>query len=189
MAFFHSPNADITVTFTGEKDIMNRLGILSSKDQLKDAKFAARKAMKVVRLAAELNAAEFDRAWTPESVKKNITVQSAPRYARAVGGVVMRVGVLGGARQYATTKENVRKGRAGQAYRTGGDKGNPGGDTWYWRFIEFGTSKVRADDFLERALKSNIAGVESITSIELSKALDRRFKRAGRTSTSPGRQI
>ena len=55
-----------------------------------------------------------------------------------------RVGVLGGARQYANTRENVRKGRAGQSYRTDGDKGNPGGDTWYWRLLEFGTEKMGA---------------------------------------------
>ncbi len=38
-------------------------------------------------------------------------------------------GVMGGAGQYANTKANVRKGRAGKSYNTAGDKGNPGGDT------------------------------------------------------------
>lgn len=44
---------------------------------------------------------------------------------------MMRVGILGGARDM---------GKYGEF--KGAGKDNPGGDTFYWRFREFGTSKM-----------------------------------------------
>ena len=55
----------------------------------------------------------------------------------------IRVGVLGGAKNYAAYGEIVT-GRSA--------KGNPGGDTFYWRFLEFGTSKMRARPFMRPAM-------------------------------------
>jgi len=175
MAWAHSPNAEISVAMSDTRPILNRLSKLSEDMQKKDAKRAARVAMRLVQQAAQLNAAEFDRGWTPTSVKKNITVAWSPRQSRQQGGVVMRVGVMGGAAQYAHTKANVRKGRAGKTYATGGDKGNPGGDTWYWRFLEFGTSKMRAQPFLQRALADNVDAVTTVALGDLTKTLDRQF--------------
>ena len=68
----------------------------------------------------------------------------------------MSVGVRGGAKQYNDSKENVRKRLAGKSYKTLGDKNNPGGDTWYFRFIEYGTSRQPATPFMRPALEQNI---------------------------------
>lgn len=54
------------------------------------------------------------------------------------------VGVRGGLAKYANTKKNRRSGKAGQAYKTDGK-------TFYWKFIEFGTSKMAAKPFLRPA--------------------------------------
>lgn len=54
------------------------------------------------------------------------------------------VGVRGGLAKYANTKRNVRSGKAGQSYKTNGK-------TFYWKFIEFGTSKLAAYPFLRPA--------------------------------------
>lgn len=83
----------------------------------------------------------MDDAGTDEAIWKNIAVANNARAGRKEGGIVMSVGVRGGAKSYANNAENRRKGRAGKTNATGGSKANPGGDTWYWRFLEFGTSR------------------------------------------------
>lgn len=96
---------------------------------------------------------------------------------------MFRVGVLGGARQYATTRENVRRGRAGQFYSTGGDTGNPGGDTFHWRFLEFGTERAAAKPFMRPAIGQ--AGQQAVNTFisEYQKSLDRAIRRAMRQGT------
>lgn len=172
----YSPNYDIIVGLPDTKPIVDKLSRLPDKVQKKVAKGATRKAMTVVRKAAIANAQSFDNTLTPEMVWKNVVVQEATRSSKRVGGVVMRVGVRGGAKQYANTKENVRKGRVGQSYKTLGDKTNPGGDTWYWRFLEFGTARTRARPFLRKAFSENLQRVTDITTTELEKGIDKVVK-------------
>jgi HK97 gp10 family phage protein len=44
--------------------------------------------------------------------------------------------------------------RHGKKYRKQGKKGNLSQDAWYWRFVEFGTPKMRARPFLRPALEA-----------------------------------
>jgi HK97 gp10 family phage protein len=44
--------------------------------------------------------------------------------------------------------------RHGKKYRKQGKKGNLSQDAWYWRFVEFGTRKMRARSFLRPALEA-----------------------------------
>jgi HK97 gp10 family phage protein len=44
--------------------------------------------------------------------------------------------------------------RHGKKYRKQGKKGNLSQDAWYWRFVEFGTQKMRAQPFLRPALEA-----------------------------------
>lgn len=44
--------------------------------------------------------------------------------------------------------------RHGKKYRKQGKKGNLSQDAWYWKFLEFGTSKMRARPFLRPALEA-----------------------------------
>lgn len=44
--------------------------------------------------------------------------------------------------------------RHGKKYRKQGKKGNLSQDAWYWRFVEFGTRKMRAQPFLRPALEA-----------------------------------
>lgn len=44
--------------------------------------------------------------------------------------------------------------RHGKKYRKQGKKGNLSQDAWYWRFVEFGTRKMRARPFLRTALEA-----------------------------------
>ena len=89
----------------------------------------------------------------------------------------MRVGVRGGAMSYANTKENVRKGKIGKKYLTPGDKTNPGGDTWYWRLVEVGTSRSAAKPFLRPALNNNVDGVQDGFVTDFKDQLDKEIAR------------
>lgn len=72
---------------------------------------------------------------TPNSIAKNIVIRtSKKRYESQMGGPAVRVGVLGGAAD-----------RSSQGEIKGGGKENPGGETFYWRFLEFGTKRGIAE--------------------------------------------
>ena len=79
---------------------------------------------------------------------------------------------------------DVRKGRAGKSYNTAGDKGNPGGDTWYWRFLEFGTEHMAARPILRPAMNGVDTDVINIFAVELEKAIDRAVRSAAKKGTS-----
>ncbi len=142
----------------------------------KAGRAAATKAMRIVRDAAKRNAKSVDDAKTSEQIAKNIAVTG--RYDRRQNAIIAKVGVRGGARSFANTKSNVRAGRAGKSYKTGGSSGNPGGDTWYWRLLEFGTSKMAARPFMRPALEQNVEKVVATFVSEMSAAVDRFAARA-----------
>lgn len=111
-----------------------------SGNALRDAsRPAVRKAMNVVKDDAIRRAMRLDRPNTPNSIYKNIALRTNWRSKSKT--MVAKVGVLGGA------KENHAPTDA------------PGGDTFYWRFVEFGTSRSRARPFLRPALDQNQADV------------------------------
>lgn len=138
-------------SITGLEGILGRLETMRLSAQKKYARKASRQAMNVVRDAARNNAKNIDDPATKERIFKNIVVQSGKTSDKNT--VRTRVGIKGGA--YAHNKANVRSGRAGQETANIGNASNPGGDTFYWRFIEFGTSKVAAAPFMRPALADN----------------------------------
>lgn len=105
---------------------------------------AARKAMKIVELSAKIGATYIDDPSTREAIQDNIVVRAGKK--RSINEVHMRVGVLGGA------AVNSRSNRAKLSAL-------PGGETVYWRYIEFGTSKMPAIPFMRPALEQNIQKV------------------------------
>lgn len=105
---------------------------------------AARKAMKIVELSAKIGAAYIDDPATREDIQKNITIRAGK--TRSLSTIRMRVGIRGGA------AVNAKSDRAKLAAL-------PGGETVYWRYIEFGTSKIPATPFMRPALSENIQKV------------------------------
>ena len=127
--------------------------------------------MNIVKKAAVQNAKALDDKDSPEKIWKNIITKTGK--TKGVDGVVMKVGVKGGARNYGTNADNRRAGRVGRRYQTQGDKKNPGGDTWYWRFEEFGTATNNAHPFLRPALNNNIDAVRAEFTRSYSEELDK----------------
>lgn len=161
----------------GAEALQRRLKGVTEDMQFKGGRFALRKAANLVRDAAKENASRLDDPQTAENISENIAVRWSSRTFRRTGNLAFRVGVLGGARQYANTRENVRKGRAGKTFLTAGSKGNPGGDTWYWRLLEFGTEKMPAQPFMRPALSRNAQRATDEFVTQYNRALDRYLRK------------
>ncbi len=157
---------------TGLDEVQAKLRQLGNQRKAKNAATrASRKAMNIVKKAAVQNAKAIDDKDSPEKIWKNIITKAGK--TKGVDGVVMKVGVKGGARKYGTNADNRRAGRVGRRYQTLGDKKNPGGDTWYWRFEEFGTATNNAHPFLRPALNNNIDAVRAEFTRSYSEELDK----------------
>jgi len=151
----------------GLDQVLKNMRELTDKTRRSAVRRAVRKGAGVIRQKARANAQRVDDALTEESIAKNISVQFSAKQSRRSGNTVFRVGVLGGAKQYANTKHNVRKQLVGKSYKTAGDRKSPGGDTWYWRFLEFGTEKMRARPFLRPAASQSSSEVFDVVANEL----------------------
>jgi HK97 gp10 family phage protein len=157
----------IDYTLQGADQLITRLKGLSYDIRYKGGRSALRKSATVVSNAARANAQSVDDPSTPTSIAKNITLRFSPRVFKRSGDLQFRVGVLGGARGYAAASGEV-KGRG---------KGNPGGDTFYWRFLEFGTQNMPAKPFIRRALSDNVEKSMSTFISEYNRALDRALRK------------
>lgn len=100
----------------------------------------------VLRDQARLNASKVNDPKTPTEIAKNIDIQRASKIAKREKACAYRIGVVGGAKT-----PRYREDAQGQ--------GNKGGATFYWRFIEFGTAKMRAQPFLRPAAIQSVPAV------------------------------
>ena len=146
----------VIANIQGADEIRRKLAKLPERLGRNAARRALRKGANVIRDAARANAKQIDDPQTREQIWKNIAVASGgARRERALGGVMMRVGVRGGARP------------------TGGDNGAPGGNTTHWRFIEFGTSQARAQPFMRPAMNSAAGKAGQVVIEAMSKEFDK----------------
>lgn len=146
----------------------------------KGIRAAARRGAKVFADAAKSGARRINDPDTSEEIAKNIVIRESGREGKKLQAIVMRVGVLGGAKSYKNNKLNEKSGRAGKSYSTGGSKSNPGGDTFYWRFLEFGTSEMRAQPFMRPALDANLDKATAAVVRELIPQIDKQIKKAAK---------
>lgn len=126
----------ITFTLRGVDDAIERLTQLPEKVQRSSVRRAARAAMKIVRDEAIDRANQQDDPETPMNIADFIVTREGTIKGRREGGIVMRVGIIGGARY---------------------DKRSP--YPTYWKFVEFGTEHSRAKPFMRPALDNNVPDV------------------------------
>jgi HK97 gp10 family phage protein len=149
----------LTFKLTGADAIVDRMKRLSPKLQEAASRRSVRRAMIPVRKAAQAAAKQFDDPETGARIWKNLYLQTSRRQSKKVGGVVMRLGVLGGA--------NLRRDRPSGTY-------TPGGDTRYWSAArELGTETIPARPFLRPALESRAQEVSNILVTQLNSELDK----------------
>lgn len=126
---------------TGLDEVIAKMRLLGKPKKVKNAATrSARKAMNIVNKAAKVNAKAFDDKDSGNKIWKNIVTKAGK--TRGSDKVVMKVGVKGGAKEARGT-------------------GNSGGDTWYWRHKELGTSRQAAAPFMRPALRNNTNQVEA----------------------------
>lgn len=105
------------------------------------------------------------------ALRNNIIMIRDRSPQRSGGNERYLVGVRGGAKaKYADTKRNRRQGRVGAEY-------NKSSETYYWRFIEFGTVKMSPKPFLRPAFEQEAQGVLDGMGDDLRKAIAAAAKR------------
>lgn len=138
---------------TGLDEVIEKMRLLGKPKKVKSAATrSARKAMNIVNKAAKANAKAFDDKGSGNKIWKNIVTQ--PGKTKGVDFVMMKVGVKGGAKKVVGT-------------------GNSGGDTFYWRHLEVGTSKMAAQPFMRPALNNNKDAVEAEFKRSFNEELDK----------------
>lgn len=160
--FRTNPNFDLQVQLGDSKKVIDRLSRLDSKVQKRIATKAARRGMAIVRKAAVAEAKKLDSKDSPRKIWKNIAIVPSRRKGKKIQGVFMQVGVRGGAR---TPAKGVNTSH----------RGGPGGYTWYWRFLEFGTQKMPASSFLRPALANNSQAVTDEVFRTFNQEIDKEF--------------
>jgi HK97 gp10 family phage protein len=158
---------DAAVKLTGVEELEKRLSQLEFRIGRRAASRALRKGANVIRDIARQNAQRIDDPETREVIAKNITTQAgSSRRQKAEKAVIMRVGVMGGAR--------LKR----------GDNGAPGGNTTYWRMVEFGTSDTKAQPFLRPAIASGAERAISTVIAALGPEIDKEVAKLGVPSGS-----
>lgn len=135
---------DISGRLSGLKTITDRMLGFAPKLRRSGLRKAARQAMNIVRDDAKARARAIDDPETAEKIFRNIVTQESGRQSRREGGVVMKVGIRGGASANQHSKDA---------------SGNPGGDTRHWRYIEFGTQYTPPAPFMRPAFSSKVGAV------------------------------
>lgn len=150
---------DFEFSLIGLDSVLKNMGYVSDVVAGKKARSALRKAANIIVAAGQQNASRIDDPETKNDIELNVASRFNGRLYKRTGDIGFRVGVMGGA----------RKGNSG--------KPPPGGDTWYWRLLEFGTKTSIAKPFLRPALTDNISQVTNTFITELDKALASAIKR------------
>jgi HK97 gp10 family phage protein len=154
----------VTVELKGVEELRAKMRSVSDNMGGKAMRRSLGKAANVVADKARANLATIDNKDSPNSIPANIAVQYASKSSKSTGDTVFRVGVMGGGKK----KENTE------------NTGNPGGATYYWRMVEFGTRKMPSRPFMRPAMEQSIGQVFDTFSDEASKALDRAIKRGAK---------
>lgn len=134
----------ISASLQGLKAATDKMVGLAPKLRRSGLRKAARQAMNIVRDDAKARARTLDDPETAEKVWKNIVTQESARQGRREGGVVMKVGVRGGASSNQHSQDA---------------SGNPGGDTRHWRYLELGTQHNPPAPFMRPAFSTNVNAV------------------------------
>lgn len=137
----------------GLDEVIEKMRLLGKPRKVKNAATrSARKAMNIVNKAAKANAKKFDDKGSGNKIWKNIATK--PGKTKGSNFVMMKVGVKGGAKEVKGT-------------------GNSGGDTFYWRHLEVGTSKMAAQPFMRPAFSNNKDAVQDEFFTDFKEQLDK----------------
>jgi len=121
----------VTYSLKGADELSARFKSLTEEMRRKVVLPAAKDAMEIVLLDAKDRATRIDDPETANFIPANLAMIERKALGEEVGAVVISVGV------------RMRK------------RGQKGGNTFYWWWVELGTEKNRAKPFLRPALANN----------------------------------
>jgi HK97 gp10 family phage protein len=152
----------ISFKMDGVDELNAKLKGLTQDLKYKGGRFALRKAAQVLVAKAKENAKSLDDEATAEDVSKNITERWNGRLFKATGSIGFRIGLMGG------SGGNLSRNKL---------SGLPGGDTRYWRYLEFGTEKMQATPFMRPVIDTS--GQDAVNTFirEYDKAATRALRR------------
>jgi len=132
-----------------------------------------RKGGNIIRDDARRRAPRASGFMASQIVTRRANAKTRQRAGVGQGGEYFTVGVkTGRRRKFANTKRNRRNGRAGKVYEETGW-------AYYWRFVEFGTKKMRASPFLTPAGEAKGPEAAQVVIDETWAALDKQLKKEG----------
>lgn len=146
---------------SGIEKISGRIKALPVAVQKKVMMPGVRKGATVIADEAEMRAARIDNPGTKNVIAKNVAVRFSPKRYRRTGDVMYRIGLLGGSQSF--------KGKPEQDPRSS----NPGGSTWYWRLLEFGTSKMKAQPVMRPAMNEKAQQAFDASAAEMERQLQK----------------
>lgn len=147
--------ADIDVKLNGLDEALRAMRGVAPQLLKSGLRSAATAAMRIARDDARNRVKGIDDPETASQIYKNIATQYSGKASKREGGVVVKVGVRGGARP--------RKGTE---------------DTGHWRFVEFGKEGVPARPFMRPALEANVQRITDKFLSGVGPALDKAIERA-----------
>lgn len=150
---------DARFTISGIDRLAAKLHRLPDELTKKVCMGAVRKGAAVIQQAAIVKAMAFDDPTTREVIAKNVAVRFSGRRYKRTGDIMYRTGIFGGA--VVGSKGNDPR------------DANPGGTTFHFRFLEFGTVNMAAQPFMRPAMHENAQAVFDTISAEMTRRLDR----------------
>lgn len=152
-----------------KQGVIDKLKSLAPKLEKKYLNSALRAGAVIIQRAAQERARAFDDPDTPKAIWKEIVIRTNAKLGKQNQGMALSIGVMGGAKKYANTRANKRKRRVGRTYVTPGN-------VYYWRFLEFGTSKMKAQPFMRPAIEGNVNQASDAVVGKLNTAIDALIK-------------
>jgi HK97 gp10 family phage protein len=155
----------VSANFEGADELIAKIKSVSNDMRFKGGRFALRKAGNVVRDRVISEMARYDRSSTPNDISKNVAMRWGSRRFKRTGDLSFRIGIQGGAVTPSETGKTPKK-------------PGPGGYTFYWRFLEYGTENIKARSPIRNAAKAVQRQIVPIFIRQYGRALDRAIKRA-----------
>ncbi len=161
------------VTISGLEGLLRSLREAPKAIQGRAVQSGMRKGGNIIRDDARRRAPRASGFMASQIVTRRANAKTRQRAGVGQGGEYFTIGVkTGRRRKFANTKRNRRKGRAGKVYQETGW-------AYYWRFVEFGTKKMRASPFLTPAGESKGPEAAQVVIDETWSALERQLMKDG----------
>jgi len=164
-------NSSISFQMQGLPALTANLTALAGTAQGTPIRAGMRKMGKVIQ-AKIIAAAPVDDK-TPDGVhiKDNVVVGRS-RSKSTFGREVFTVGIKYGKSKYKDNARNRRLGRVGKSFKTEGE-------TFYWKFIEFGTSHQDKKPFIRPAAEAAAKAALDAFEMEMEASIKRALRRQG----------